>query len=213
VRFACRRETRKNRATGSTKLEETFSGGTGEPNARLSRVTIVAMTRADRDEQLMRALHDKYAASLWAFAVRLTGGDRSRSQDVVQETMLRAWRNPSVLDEEEGSARAWLFTVARRIVVDEWRSARSRRELTVEEPPELAEADQVEAMLDEWIVAEALDRLTPEHRAVIVECYYRGRSTAEAAEVLSIPAGTVKSRTHYALRALRLAMQETGVTA
>jgi RNA polymerase sigma-70 factor (ECF subfamily) len=48
---------------------------------------------------------------------------------------------------------------------------------------------------------------------VIVECYYRGRSTAEAAEVLNIPAGTVKSRTHYALRALRLAMQEMGVTA
>ncbi len=131
----------------------------------------------------MRALHDQYAASLWSFVVRLTGGDRSRSQDVVQETMLRAWRNPSVLDEEQGSARAWLFTVARRIVVDE------------------------------WIVAEALDRLTPEHRAVIVECYYRGRSTAEAAEVLNIPAGTVKSRTHYALRALRLAMQEMGVTA
>ena len=160
----------------------------------------------------MRALHDQYAASLWSFVVRLTG-DRSRSQDVVQETMLRAWRNPSVLDEEQGSARAWLFTVARRIVVDEWRSARSRRELTVEEPPEVVEADQVDAMLDEWIVAEALDRLTPEHRAVIVECYYRGRSTAEAAEVLNIPAGTVKSRTHYALRALRLAMQEMGVTA
>ena len=62
-------------------------------------------------------------------------------------------------------------------------------------------------------IAEALDRLTPEHRAVIVECYYRGRSTAEAAEVLHIPVGTVKSRTHYALRALRLAMQEMGVTA
>ena len=101
--------------------------------------------------------------------------------------MLRAWRNPSVLDEEQGSARAWLFTVARRIVVDEWRSARSRRELTVEEPPEWVEADQVDAMLDEWIVAEALDRLTPEHRAVIVECYYRGRSTAEAAAVLPYP--------------------------
>ena len=83
----------------------------------------------------------------------------------------------------------------------------------MDEPPEQMEADQVDALLDQWMIAEALDRLTPEHRAVIVECYYRGRSTAEAAEVLHIPAGTVKSRTHYALRALRLAMQEMGVTA
>jgi RNA polymerase sigma-70 factor (ECF subfamily) len=189
------------------------AGANGELGDRPCRVTIVAMARSDRDEQLLRALHDEYAASLWSFVVRLTGGDRSRSQDVVQETMLRAWRNPSVLDQQQGSARAWLFTVARRIVVDEWRSARSRREVSVEQPPELVEADQVDAMLDEWIVAEALDRLTPDHRDVIVECYYRGRSTAEAAEILQIPAGTVKSRTHYALRALRLAMQEMGVTA
>jgi RNA polymerase sigma-70 factor (ECF subfamily) len=85
--------------------------------------------------------------------------------------------------------------------------------VSVEEPPELVEADQVDAMLDQWIVAEALDRLTPEHRDVIVECYYRGHSTAEAAEILRIPPGTVKSRTHYAIRALRLTMQEMGVTA
>jgi RNA polymerase sigma-70 factor (ECF subfamily) len=171
------------------------------------------MTASDRDEQLLRALYDRYAASLWWFVLRLTGGDRARSQDVVQETMLRAWRRPSVLDEQQGSARAWLFTVARRIVVDEWRSARSRHELIVDEPPEQTQVDQVDSMLDTWIVAEALDRLTPEHREVIVECYYRGRSTAEAAETLRIPVGTVKSRTHYALRALRLTMQEMGVTA
>jgi RNA polymerase sigma-70 factor (ECF subfamily) len=183
-----------------------------EPKDPLFRVQTVVMTGPDRDEQLLRALHDEYAGPLWSFVLRLTG-DRARSQDVVQETLLRAWRKPSVLDEEQGSARAWLFTVARRIVVDEWRSARSRREITVDEPPEQSEADQVDALLDGWIIAEALDRLTPEHRAVIVECYYRGRSTAEAADVLRIPAGTVKSRTHYALRALRLAMQEMGVTA
>ena len=167
----------------------------------------------DRDELLLRGLYDRYAASLWRFVLRLTGGDRARSHDVVQETMLRAWRTPSVLDEERGSARAWLFTVARRIVVDEWRSARSRHELVIDEPPEQTQADHVDAMLDTWIIGDALDRLSPEHRDVIVECYYRGRSVAEAAEVLRVPAGTVKSRTHYALRALRLTMQEMGVTA
>jgi RNA polymerase sigma-70 factor, ECF subfamily len=171
------------------------------------------MAGLDRDEQLLRALHDQYAAPLWSFVLRLTGGDRSRSQDVVQETMLRAWRQPSVLEEAQGSARAWLFTGARRIVVDEWRSARSRHEVIVGEPPEPVQADRVDAMLDEWMIAEALARLSPEHREVIVECYYRGRSTAEAADILRIPVGTVKSRTHYALRALRLAMDEMGVTA
>jgi RNA polymerase sigma-70 factor (ECF subfamily) len=189
------------------------SSRTVEPNSARPRFTFVVMAAFDRDDQLLRALHEQYAGSLWSFVLRLTGGDRTRSQDVVQETMLRAWRKPSVLDGEHGAARAWLFTVARRIVVDEWRSARSRHEVSVGEPPEAVQADRTDAMLDEWIVSQALDRLTPEHREVIVACYYRGHSVAEASDILHIPVGTVKSRTHYALRALRLVMQEMGVTA
>jgi RNA polymerase sigma-70 factor (ECF subfamily) len=164
-------------------------------------------------EDLMRALHEEHAAPLWAFALRLTNGDRARAEDVVQETMLRAWRHPKVLDQSHGSARSWLYTVARRIVIDEWRSPRTSREITSESPPERPEADRTDALMDSWLVADALARLTPEHRAVVVECYYRGRSVAEAARNLEIPEGTVKSRTHFALRALRLALQEMGVTA
>jgi RNA polymerase sigma-70 factor (ECF subfamily) len=58
-----------------------------------------------------------------------------------------------------------------------------------------------------------MSSLTPDHRAVLVETYYRGRSVAEAASALGVPAGTVKSRTFYALRALKLALEERGVTA
>jgi len=54
--------------------------------------------------------------------------------------------------------------------------------------------------------------LSADHRAVIVETYYRGRSVAEAADELGIPPGTVKSRSYYALRALRLALTERGIT-
>ena len=61
------------------------------------------------------------------------------------------------------------------------------------------------------MVADALSQLSEDHRQVLVECYYRGRSVADAAQRLGIPAGTVKSRTHYALRALRLALEEMGV--
>ena len=167
---------------------------------------------SETPDQLMQALHAEHAGALWGFCLRLTGGDRARAEDIVQETLLRAWRSPQVLDQSGGSARAWLFTVARHIVVDEWRSARNRHELPVDEPPEVPTADRTDQLLQSWLVADALAQLTPEHRAVLLECYYRGRSVAEAARILEVPEGTVKSRTHYALRALRLALQEMGVT-
>jgi RNA polymerase sigma-70 factor (ECF subfamily) len=150
---------------------------------------------------------------LWSFVVPLVGGDRVRAQDVVQETMLRAWRRPDVLDQPNGSVRPWLFTVARNIVVDEWRRHRTDRDVPLDSGAETAVDDRTDAVLDTWIVGDALTRLSADHRAVLEQCYYQGRTTAEAARMLGIPQGTVKSRAHYALRALRLALQEMGVTA
>ena len=167
---------------------------------------------SDSQADLMRELHDEHAAALWGYCVRLTNGDRPRAQDVVQETLLRAWRNPRILDQSQGSARAWLFTVARNLVIDQWRTRRARLEVSTAEPPERAPVgDQTDQLLQSWIVADALSRLSEEHRLVLVECYYRGCSVAEAAQRLDIPQGTVKSRTHYALAALRLALEEMGV--
>jgi RNA polymerase sigma-70 factor, ECF subfamily len=166
------------------------------------------------DDQLLRTLHDEHAHALWTYVVRLTGGDRARAQDVVQETLLRAWRTPSVLDQSKGSPRGWLYTVARRIVIDEWRSARTRPEVVTDELPEPRRTDALDSVaehtVDRALVVAALRTLSPEHREVVVECYFRGSSVAEAAAALGIPPGTVKSRTHYALRALRLAIEEMG---
>jgi RNA polymerase sigma-70 factor (ECF subfamily) len=165
---------------------------------------------AEREEDLLRALHDQHARALWAYVVRLTNGDSGRAEDIVQETLLRAWRHPQVLDQSQGSARAWLFTVARRIVIDDWRSRRARPEVITEAPPELSVADTSDRAVDAMIITAAMGRLSPDHRAVLLECYHRGASVAEAAETLGVRPGTVKSRTHYALRALRVALQEMG---
>ena len=162
---------------------------------------------------LMRQLHDEHAAALWGFCLRLVGNDRNRAEDVVQETLLRAWRNRAVLDSPTPAVRGWLFTVARNIVIDEWRTKRARREFPVADVPDDGVDDHTDQLLLSWVVAEALTRLSPEHRAVLLECYYRGRPVAEAAQRLGVPVGTVKSRTHYALRALRLALEELGVSA
>ena len=123
---------------------------------------------------------------------------------------MRAWRHPGALASRP--ARPWLFAVARNLAVDAYRARQSR-------PPEagpavldmLPDADDADRRLESWAVAEALVSLRPDHRNVIVEIYYRGCSVAEAAATLGIPAGTVKSRTFYALKALELALQERGL--
>ncbi|MFC8190147.1 sigma-70 family RNA polymerase sigma factor [Cellulomonas sp. NPDC057328] len=163
----------------------------------------------DADE-LLRAVHAAHATELHRYVARMT--DDARAQDVVQETLLRAWRHPEVLTRAEDSVRAWLFTVARNLVVDDVRSARRRRELTTDRVPDAPTADGTQRVLDAWLVADALEGLTPEHRAVVVGAYYGGRSVAELADEHGVPPGTVKSRMHYALRALRLALQEKGVS-
>ncbi|WP_414858575.1 sigma-70 family RNA polymerase sigma factor [Nocardioides sp. Root151] len=164
-----------------------------------------------QEADLMRALHDEHAPALWAYALALTNGDRGRAEDVVQETLLRAWRHPEVLARSSGSARGWLLTVARRITIDEWRSSVRHPEVVTDSPPEPPSHDETDAALQAWLVADGLQRLSSAHRDVIVECYYRGHTTAEAARRLGVPDGTVKSRLHYALTSLRLVLQEMGV--
>jgi RNA polymerase sigma-70 factor (ECF subfamily) len=169
---------------------------------------------SEDDEELLRALHREHGDALFAHALRLASGDRQRAEDLVQETLLRAWKHPEALDPDRGSVRAWLFTTARHLAIDAWRRRTARLGEVVtdtlpEPPPEVDEADRA---VEAWTVAEALGRLSAAHREVLVECFYRGRSVAEAAARLGVPPGTVKSRTHYALRSLRLVLEEMGVT-
>lgn len=165
-------------------------------------------------EETLRSLYDEHAGAVLGFALHLTGGDRGRAEDILQETLLRAWRQRDSLDEQRGSLRPWLFTVARRIAIDAHR-ARTARPTEVGDTvlAVVAAADEIDRSLDRLLIVEALQSLSPEHRAVIVETYFHGRSVTDAAALLGVPTGTVKSRSFYALRALRLALAERGVTA
>jgi RNA polymerase sigma-70 factor (ECF subfamily) len=170
---------------------------------------------ASSADALMQVLYAEHAAPLLAFVLRLTRGDRQRAEDIVQETLLRAWRNADVLrDWRETSPRPWLVTVARRITIDGYRSENSRPPETfghnVDQYPFVS--DESDRVVRSMTVVQALRTLTPSHREILLETYFHGRTTQEAADILGLPIGTAKSRVYYALRALRAALQRRGVT-
>ena len=169
------------------------------------------MTDDSEQAALLRAVHDEHAHTLLRYVLRLTRGDMPFAEDVVQESLLRLWRKPEVLQQPTDNVRAWLFTVARNLVIDDRRSARYTRELQSEYLPERASPDAIGPAFDKWILSDALMALSADHRVAVVRAYYLGQTVAEIAAHDHSPEGTVKSRMHYALRALRIALQERGV--
>src|SRR5260221_1378513 len=162
------------------------------------------------DEMLVRALYAEHAGPLLRYALHLTSGDRQRAEDIVQETMLRAWMHPDAI--AEGPARPWLFAVARNLAVDAHRARRARPREVGEAALELVPApDEAERALESWAVADAVKALRPDHRRVLLETYHRGKSVSGGAVVLGIPPGTGKARTFFSLPALKLALEERGL--
>jgi RNA polymerase sigma-70 factor (ECF subfamily) len=170
-------------------------------------------TEREQDD-VVRRLYAEHAGPLFAFVLRLTSGDWQRAEDVVQETLLRAWRNADRLGgPQHPSVRPWLVTVARRIVIDEHRWTRVRpQEALGQELDVQAEGDHADRVLQVMTLTEALRTLSAAHREILVETYVEGRTVAEAAQRLGLPLGTAKSRVFYALAALRAALTEKGVT-
>ncbi|WP_435206583.1 sigma-70 family RNA polymerase sigma factor [Micromonospora sp. bgisy143] len=163
-------------------------------------------------EALVRSIFEEHGRAMLAYATQLTR-DRAAAEDVVQEALVRAWRHPDSLVNGKGSVRGWLLTVVRNIVTDTVRARRARPPEVPEGPTESAvERDHADQVVNSIVVTDALNRLSTEHRQVLEQVYLRGSTVAEAAQVLGIPPGTVKSRSYYALRALRdLAERRAGV--
>jgi len=165
------------------------------------------------DEAFIRAVYDKHGVFLLRVATGLLWGDSHQAQDLVQEAVLRAWQNTGILDPEAEGIRPWLVTVVRNLVIDGYRARQAR-------PPETVDTalnampgpEHMDAALTKKIVREAMADLTLQHREILVHVEFLDRSVAQTAKTLGIPPGTVKSRTHLALRALRVALAERGYT-
>ncbi|GAB2800261.1 sigma-70 family RNA polymerase sigma factor [Actinoallomurus bryophytorum] len=159
-------------------------------------------------QALLRTLYADHAKALRAYVTRLLS-DPYHAEDIVQETMLRAWRNAEILVPERGSVRGWLMRVAHNIAVDKIR-ARMARPDEVEESAAAPRSfgDHSSAVVDSVFLARALAQLSPAHREVLRVIYFADHTAVQAAELLGLPVGTVKSRTHHALRRLKICIEE-----
>jgi RNA polymerase sigma-70 factor (ECF subfamily) len=168
--------------------------------------------RSDPTGEALRALYRTYAGELLGFALNSLS-DRGTAEEIVQETFTRAWRHADRYDADRGTVRTWLYQIARHAIID----ARRRASARPPQAPDSARVDEeaggpsIEQAMLGWQVAAAIERLSPEHRQVIRLAHVRGMSVREIGDACGLPEGTVKSRTWYALRSLRLVLEEMGV--
>jgi len=173
-----------------------------------SSVAIAPAGSEEADEVGLRSAFLAHGGELFGFARRALD-DSNVAEDVVQDTFVRAWRARRRFDAELGSLRTWLFAIERNVIIDYARARASRASQPLDE--DLAsDIDDIERAMVGWQVEEAVRRLRPDHRHVLVEIHYRGRSSREVAIDLGIPEGTVRSRLFYSMRSLRLTLEEMG---
>jgi RNA polymerase sigma-70 factor, ECF subfamily len=166
-------------------------------------------SRDCRAEFQMREIHRNNGGALLQFLRNQVSSSASHTaEDLVQETMLRAWRNLDAVPDEPESQRRWLFTVARRLAIDAYRKRQSRpvEVSLVDTEPAASGGGAAETVIAEITLRHAVGGLSPAHRSVLQELYVEGHTLDETATRLGVPVGTVKSRAHYAMRQLRDAL-------
>ena len=165
------------------------------------------------DDESIRVVYERHAGMLLNFVSRLVDGDRQRAEDIVQETLIRAWRNAGKLDLRSGRRlRPWLITVARRISIDEYRCEGARPEVVHDPDPDgLSMLDDSERIERSVTVMAALRELSRPYREVLLQTYFFGRTVAQTADYLGLPLGTAKSRVYHGLRALRVRLEQQGL--
>lgn len=153
-------------------------------------------------------LYRRFAGRIYALGVQLLS-DRGLAEELVQETFVRLWRSARLFDPERGSPTAFVFAIARRLAIDLWRRPSSR---TAEpQAPPLPPEDEFNRLVTRLGVRDALDSLSEPHRQVLELSYRDHLKQSEIAARLGIPLGTVKTRSHHALRLLKSELQRRDI--
>ncbi len=189
-----------NHEGGAVTTRRTRSGSHNSPR---SADAVVA------DDEAVAALYDEWAAPLFAYACRRCAS-RERAEEIVQDTLVRAWRHPELLGQSREARRAWLYTVVRNAITDAWRRDGARPTIVSSHVDQFVDDGGLEWAVESWTLRDAVAQLSDDHRRVLHHAFYLGHSVDQTAAALRVAPGTVKSRTYYALRALRVILEEMG---
>ena len=196
-----------------TTWDTTLSEGTREQDARPATDRALLARIAQGDERAFATLYRRYHVPLYNYLLRLIHRG-TVAEELLQDTFLAVWEGAAGF-RGQAKVKTWLFRIAHHRAVSWLR--RKREAFTHDgELPDHPVPPQTEAQaMTSWRVEQlraALDKLTPEHRAVLELAFFHEMSYAEIAEVLGCPLGTVKSRMSYARRILTGHLKAQGVT-
>jgi RNA polymerase sigma-70 factor (ECF subfamily) len=177
-----------------------FAAGAGETSPDVILVNRIAAG----DKLAMQALFARYRTSIYRWLLRFVGSE-ALAEDLLSDVFLDVWRQADRF-EGRSSVSTWLMSIARYKALSA-RRVRTEDELTQEMESAVADSsDDPEAALQEKdrgeLLRQALTHLWREHREIIDLVYYHERSITECAEIVGIPAATVKTRMFYAHRKL-----------
>ncbi len=160
------------------------------------------------DTMAFRVLYERYNMPIFNLILRSTG-NREISQDLLQETFARLWQAAEIFDPRRGVFKGWLFKMALNITRSEMAKRRHHVYfMPVDEAQAgIPQANGPDRMLEQQQqknrVAQALGRLSPRLREVIILKYYHQLKFREIAEITDTPEGTLKARFHRAVAELQ----------
>lgn len=193
--------------TGMEEDGNVIDSGTGKPMRRWkSRTTTDAGVIT---EDVLSDAFVSMGGEMLGFA-RQSLFAKELGDDAVQETFARAWRSRANFDPSKGSLRTWLYAIERHVIIDLMQQQSRVATDLLDNESDGATMDGLEDAIVSWQIEDALERLHVDHRRVIQELYFNERSGPEVSALLEIPEGTVRSRAFYALKSLRILLNEEG---
>ncbi len=166
-------------------------------------LNIVALLRQD-DKSAISLLYDNYSEALFGVILRIVQQE-PLAEEILQDTFLKIWKYRESYDESKGRFFTWMLNIARNTAIDQTRlKSFSQKNQDIDNVVSIIDSrEQGNFNVDAIGIRELIGKLPEEHRSIIDLVYFQGYTHIEAAETLSLPLGTLKTRLRLAIIQLR----------